>query len=139
MEIVVSAGGVIIKDSKILFCHPTGSNEKIWKMPKGKVEDGEDIQETAIREVQEETGYLCKIIEPIFSSKSYITKNKGIKVTKILKFFLMEIIKKTNEPDWEHDKFIWVPINDFKKFAHFNEEAIINEGVNKYKKLNDIK
>lgn len=50
---VVEAGGGLVYNSKneILFIF----RNKKWDLPKGKAEKGEDIQQTALREVQEET------------------------------------------------------------------------------------
>jgi ADP-ribose pyrophosphatase YjhB (NUDIX family) len=56
-EIIISAGLLIIQDNKILLCHPTGS--KWWGtygIPKGIVEEGEDVIDAAIRETKEEVG-----------------------------------------------------------------------------------
>ena len=36
-------------------------NSPLWTLPKGHQENDESEQETAIREVQEETGYCCRI------------------------------------------------------------------------------
>jgi len=48
---VQAAGGIVVKaDKSILFIFRKGK----WDLPKGKVEDGEDIMEGAIREVEEE-------------------------------------------------------------------------------------
>lgn len=50
---IEAAGGVVENDKKeILFIFRLGK----WDLPKGKVEKGEDIADTAVREVEEETG-----------------------------------------------------------------------------------
>lgn len=53
-----AAGVAIIYDNKILLVHPTGAS---WKkgscgIPKGRIEQGEDLMESALRELEEETG-----------------------------------------------------------------------------------
>ena len=58
-----AAGGVVYNTKKeILLIHRRG----FWDLPKGKMEEGETIKKTAIREVEEETGLTnVRIIKPI--------------------------------------------------------------------------
>ncbi|QXP74247.1 NUDIX domain-containing protein [Tenacibaculum sp. HL-MS23] len=52
-KVLVAAGGLVLNDKKeILFIY-RGSK---WDLPKGRQEKGENIKETAIREVEEECG-----------------------------------------------------------------------------------
>ena len=46
------------KKNELLLCHVTGNN--FWDLPKGKIEKGETPIGTAIRETQEETGFIAK-------------------------------------------------------------------------------
>ena len=51
--IIQAAGGLVIKNNDmVLFIYRYGK----WDLPKGKVEQGESLKETAVREVMEETG-----------------------------------------------------------------------------------
>ena len=49
----VSAGGVVLVGNAILLLKKYNGD---WVLPKGKVEPGETHEETALREVKEETG-----------------------------------------------------------------------------------
>ena len=49
---IKTAGGIVLKNDKMLFIHKRGR----WDLPKGKVEDGASIRETAKIEISEETG-----------------------------------------------------------------------------------
>lgn len=52
-----SAGLVLLKDNKILLCHPTKAPwYGTYSIPKGHIEEGESKIEAAIRETKEETG-----------------------------------------------------------------------------------
>ena len=53
---VISAGGVVFRneDNKILLIRR--ADEKIWCLPKGKIEHGEAPIDAALREIKEETG-----------------------------------------------------------------------------------
>ena len=56
---IVAAGGIVINDRKeILFIF----RDKKWDLPKGKAEKNENITQTAVREVMEETGVKDLII-----------------------------------------------------------------------------
>lgn len=56
-DIIKSAGAVIIKNNKLLLCHPTGAKwYGTYSIPKGLIEIGEDIISAIIRETKEEIG-----------------------------------------------------------------------------------
>ena len=61
MTKTVSCGGVVIYRGKILLLYKNYRNRYDgWVLPKGTVEEGENHQETATREVKEETGLLIE-------------------------------------------------------------------------------
>ena len=59
-------------------------------MPKGKAEKNESIQETAIREVEEETGVENIIIESELPTTYHIFKRRGITKLKVTYWFNMK-------------------------------------------------
>ena len=75
---VIHAAGGVVKNSQdeILFIHRLG----VWDLPKGKAEKGESIEETAIREVEEECSITpLKIIQPLSPTyHTYWLKSKLI-------------------------------------------------------------
>ena len=81
---IEAAGGVVQNDEgKILLIYRKG----FWDLPKGKIEQGESIEEAAIREVKEETGVKrLQLGDPIlfeglsnqFTYHTYIYKEKVI-------------------------------------------------------------
>lgn len=79
-NVIAGGGKVYNKDGKILFIY---RNNK-WDLPKGKIEGKESIEETSIREVEEETGVEgLEIIKPL-PTTYHIFKRRGryrIKVT----------------------------------------------------------
>lgn len=52
LEVNAAGGLVINKENEFLLIHRNGK----WELPKGKQEHGEDLADTAVREVMEETG-----------------------------------------------------------------------------------
>ncbi len=72
-----AAGGIVFNsENQILFIHRLG----VWDLPKGKAEKGESIEETAIREVEEECSISpLKIIKSLPSTyHTYTLKDKLI-------------------------------------------------------------
>ena len=73
-EIIAAGGKVINNKSEILFIY----RNKKWDLPKGKAEKNEIISETALREVEEETGIKnLSIIKPL--EKTYHIFKRGSK------------------------------------------------------------
>ena len=69
-----SCGGVVIFRGKILLLYKNYRNKyEGWVLPKGTVEEGEQHNETALREVKEETGVSAQIIK--YVGKSNYTFN----------------------------------------------------------------
>jgi ADP-ribose pyrophosphatase YjhB (NUDIX family) len=55
MKKTIAAGVFIVrKDGSLLVCHPTNHKPDFWSIPKGKVEEGEEFVDAAIRETYEE-------------------------------------------------------------------------------------
>ncbi|CAM4045045.1 NUDIX hydrolase [Gillisia limnaea] len=81
LKVVTAAGGMVYNDQKeILFIY----RNKRWDLPKGKVEDGESLEESAIREVMEETGVRDLEIVRFLRKTYHVFKRKDkyrLKVT----------------------------------------------------------
>lgn len=79
-RVVRAAGGLIFRRSpkgniKVLIAHRPAYDD--WSLPKGKADRGETPEETAVREVLEETGYHCRIVAPVGTTR-YRIRN-GVK------------------------------------------------------------
>jgi len=88
-----SSGGVIFKKENgqykvILISRKNGT---VWCLPKGKVEKNEKIEQTALREVKEETGLEGEIRHYLNDVHYwYIDKKRGLRLNKTVHFFLLE-------------------------------------------------
>jgi 8-oxo-dGTP pyrophosphatase MutT (NUDIX family) len=104
-----SAGLLIIKDGKILLCHPTGAGwYNTYSIPKGKVDNNDiDLIDTAIRETKEEIGLTVdrELITDTTERIIYYKNNKG-KTYKKVHYFPIYIDFEVNfklqktEIDW---------------------------------------
>jgi 8-oxo-dGTP diphosphatase len=63
IELVRAAGGVVVRDDRVLLIHRPRYGD--WTLPKGKLEDGEEWEDAALREVEEETGLRCELGEEV--------------------------------------------------------------------------
>lgn len=90
MKNVISAGGVVINNSnkKVLILKRKNGN---WVLPKGHLEENESFEETAIREVKEETGLDVKIIDYIGKTQYHApATEKHPEEEKTVLWYLME-------------------------------------------------
>jgi 8-oxo-dGTP pyrophosphatase MutT (NUDIX family)/2'-5' RNA ligase len=137
-----SAGGVVYSDQKVLMIKILPENEVIF--PKGTIEVGETPEQTAIREVFEETGYKAKI-KGSLGTEYYEYDEDGKHFGKTVHHFLMELIDKNLEPTphreaGENFENLWLPINETFKALTFQasrdtlEKAIkiIDQNTHKY-------
>ena len=94
-----SAGGVVSRKGRLLLIKVANlDGEKRWTFPKGHAEPGETSEETALREVQEETGWRCRIRGPLGAAR-YRFSRQGRPVDKRVRWFWMAPVKKTGKPD----------------------------------------
>jgi 8-oxo-dGTP pyrophosphatase MutT (NUDIX family) len=95
-------GGIVFDHKgRVLMRSPSGHwGGYEWTFAKGGAElTDRNPEETALREVQEETGYLCRIVAPIpgeFASERCVTK-----------YFLMEPIERAENFDKETQEVKW--------------------------------
>ncbi|OGL39664.1 MAG: hypothetical protein A3C43_03255 [Candidatus Schekmanbacteria bacterium RIFCSPHIGHO2_02_FULL_38_11] len=136
--IEISSGGVIFKKSGNSFEIALISKRKgkIWCLPKGHVEEGEHLTETAVREVKEETGLTGEVLDKIgdiiywYSNKD--KKGDLIKIFKRVYFFLIKYINgETQNHDLEVEDVQWVTIEKACKILSYNTEKGIVEKAEK--------
>lgn len=116
MRFEFSAGGVVYKkdNDQTYILVAQASNHHGWIFPKGLIGDhkeGESKEETAVREVKEETGIDARIIEPL-APITYWFAFKGEKIKKTVYYFLMEHLGGDfSEKDTEMEDVEWLPID----------------------------
>lgn len=88
---VDAAGGVVGREDRLLFIFRNGK----WDLPKGKIDDGEEAKEAAVREIEEECGiYGHQVLKTLPSTyhiyQSPYKENKGQWILKETFWFEME-------------------------------------------------
>jgi 8-oxo-dGTP diphosphatase len=135
-----SAGGVIYKknDSSIQIALISVRNGQFWCLPKGIVDKGETTEETAVREVREETGLNGRIIDALGEINYwYFVKEENIKCRKKVYFYLMEYVSgDTDDHDFEVDEAGWFPLEiALEKVSYKGDRMVIEKAIEKLRTL----
>ena len=113
-----SAGGLVIdgidgpKDSQVaaLIGRIDRRGRMLWSLPKGHIELGETAEQTAIREVAEETGIQGSVLAAL-GSIDYWFVTEGRRVHKTVHHYLMRFLGgELSDEDVEVSEVAWVPL-----------------------------
>ena len=107
LRLVVAAGGFVTNENgELLMIHRRG----FWDLPKGKAEQGESIEETAVREVEEECAVGGLSIESEAFNTYHVYQEKGEWILKQSVWFAMNTHLQDLSPQTEEDieMAVWV-------------------------------
>ena len=104
-----------------------GRGGTTWTLPKGTPSDGESTDQTALREVAEETGLEVRIVAPVGAIDYFFTQ-EGRRIHKTVHYFLMEAIGGSIDAhDHEFDEVRWMPLDEARRLMTFETERQIVE------------
>ena len=83
-----SAGGLVVRDAQILLI--STQKGRRWQLPKGHIEAGETPEETAVREVREETGVTGRVLAPLPEVEYWYVEKGRLRVHKRVDYFLLD-------------------------------------------------
>lgn len=93
-----------------------------WTLPKGTPDPGETIEQTAIREVREESGLQVRIVGPLPSINYHFIQD-GTRIDKTVHYFLMEPIGgDLSRHDHEFERVRWVSFDEAPGVLTFETE-----------------
>ena len=125
-----SAGIILFRkeETKNLFLllhYPSGH----WDFVKGKMEKGESIYQTAIRETREETGITdIAFLENFEEWIEYNFQHQGELVNKKVVFFLAETKTKDVKISHEHQGYTWMDYNtSMEKTTFDNAKTVLTK------------
>jgi len=152
----ISAGGVVVKrageswemaviepqtepqtESTSVRPAKKTSHKAVLALPKGLVDPGEKPEETALREVREETGLIATFITKLADIKYVYVRSWGDqqRVFKIVSFFLLrygsgEIDDITREMRVEVKRASWIPLEEApRKLSYRGERDVVRRAL----------
>lgn len=130
-----SAGGLVIdgldgpRETQVaaLIGRMDRRGRMLWSLPKGHIEQGETAEETAIREVAEETGISGHVLAAL-GSIDYWFVTEGRRVHKTVHHYLMRFNGgELSDEDVEVTEVAWVPIEELPKRLAYADERRLAE------------
>ena len=108
---VRAAGGVVRRRGpaglwEIVLVHRPRYGD--WGLPKGKLDPGETVEEAALREVEEETGLVCRLLRP-FGETTYFDRKGRLKR---VWYLVMEPLTGRFTPSREVDATRWLTVSE---------------------------
>lgn len=98
---------------------------RTWTLPKGTPKRDETTEETALREVTEETGLAVRIIRPLESIEYWFVQS-GRRIHKTVHYFLMEPTGgDLSRHDHEFDQVKWVDFDEAARVLTFETERAL--------------
>ena len=99
-----------------------GRDSVTWTLPKGTPDPGETVEETALREVGEETGLEVRIVAPL-GAIEYDFVQDGTRIHKTVHYFLMDPVGgDLSQHDREFADVRWVPFGEALRLLSFDTE-----------------
>jgi len=101
LTLVRAAGGLVVRDGEVLLVHRPKYDD--WSFPKGKCDEGESGEACALREVEEETGLRCELLDEIGQTRYIDGKGRP----KSVRYWRMSPVDGEFEPHDEVDEIRW--------------------------------
>lgn len=127
---VRAAGGVVWRRSAdgsllILLVHRPRWDD--WSLPKGKCEEGESDTSCALREIEEETGYTCRLGAELPSTSYRDHRSRP----KIVRYWAMEPIAGDGAftPNAEIDEIRWLPVPQAVKLLSYAHDRSVVQAL----------
>lgn len=127
---IIAAGGVVFEQLddrvRVVLIHRPKYDD--WSLPKGKAEPGESIADTALREVKEETGLVCRIVCELEPVRYGYGSGKNLKV---VYYFLMKPVAGGLEPPGqEADAAQWFDIDEaMGRLTYEHDRELLQKAV----------
>ena len=129
-----SAGAIVFRKTRgtirYLLLH---YEEGHWGSSKGHIEKGETIEETARREIREETGLTdIEFISGFKEQNSYFYVNQGARIFKTVTFLLAQTPTTTIKLSYEHVGFKWLSYEAALEKITFADEKRVLQKANAF-------
>jgi 8-oxo-dGTP pyrophosphatase MutT (NUDIX family) len=128
-ETEISYGGVVVRGDDVIVIVPRG-RRRVLGLPKGGPDPGESPEQTAAREVREETGVTARVRERL-GQVDYRYRRGGRWFAKTVHFYLCEFeAGDTADHDHEVDDARWIPLQQARRrLSYPGERAMIERAL----------
>lgn len=137
-ELIIAAGGIVENEQgKILFQFRRGK----WDLPKGKLDEGETIEECAVREVEEETGLINIQLGELIGITKHLYTEHEVEIEKETYWFAMKVSGEQKlVPQAEEDitELKWVSEHELQPYLSDTFANIIEIVEKYYDKHNQV-
>ena len=133
-----SAGGVLVRDidgqAMVAAIRPGGKPEGLWALPKGRIGEAEPPEETAVREVEEETGARGTLVQKLGDIR-YVYTWERERVFKVVSFYLLRYSDGTlgelrDEYAHEVADVRWLPLDEAPTLlAYAGERQMVEKAL----------
>ena len=127
-----SAGGLVVDlDGDVprgaLIGRVDRRGRLLWSLPKGHIEEGETPEDTAVREVAEETGIIGEVVAPLGIIDFWFIA-EGRRVHKTVHHFLLRAVGgELSDADIEVTEVAWVPLPEITgQLAYPDERGLVD-------------
>ncbi len=123
-----SYGGVCVRGDEVVTIVPRG--KRALALPKGGPERGESPEQTAAREVREETGLTGTVRAPL-GDVVYHYRRSGRRIRKTVSFFLLDYVGgSTDDHDHEVTEARWVPLQTARtELSYPGERKMVENAI----------
>ncbi len=128
---IEAGGGAVFNENKEVLCI---YRRGVWDLPKGKLDDGERIDECALREVEEETNVSGLQLGPLLLETWHIYEMKGNWYLKKTTWFKMNTAYKeqlTPQAIEQIEAVEWVPLCKINAYITENSFGTLQEVIRK--------
>jgi 8-oxo-dGTP pyrophosphatase MutT (NUDIX family) len=125
-KVILAAGGVVENEKgEILLIF----RKKHWDLPKGKLDEGESIEECAVREVEEETGLQNVILGELIDTTKHQYEENGEQIIKRTAWYRMKgssLDKLTPQTEEQIEDIRWVKPDELQPYTENTYSNILH-------------
>jgi 8-oxo-dGTP diphosphatase len=117
--VIRAAGGLVERNGRVLLVHRPKYDD--WTFPKGKAEEGESDEACALREVEEETRYVCELLDELPSTEYVDSRGRPKRV----RWWRMRIVAGEFAPTDEVDEIRWVDASQAAELLSYGRDLVL--------------
>lgn len=126
-----AAGGLVAEldasgDVRVVLIRSRRRKSDVWSLPKGHFKARETADQTALREVREETGLRTRIVATL-GTIDYWFVEKGVRYHKFVEYFVMTAVSGSlDDHDDEVEEACWLAWDEaIERMSYPNERALV--------------